>query len=439
MSADLVDRDNHWIPGNAVYQFQQHNRHSYYNTDNADTFLDAPVRKSGTISRGFTRRKTRSTAETTEGQKTEKTTITNFRTLSGRPVALVQERRSSLHSAITDRFFLEHGTAEVNESRSSSLETASVKESSKEHIAGKLLQGKLRTLSTLQTMVDPDFVVESTTFKQFQAQSTEPKLIKAKLKPLKQDSVESIPHRHSAKANLPNLEGKPPSSLSTIPSRQRSKHEQDPSEKKLLSHKDSDIFLTSPAVVNQTLESKIHTSTKEEFPGEPNPLRALQSLSSRLKPSPPTSSYLRSWISNNSSSKKNPFLLPPAKKSMSEKDLLYKTVNDFGVAPFRYKMVSLRKDKKVDEVDVVVEEHSRCALRSQKRRQRQQRRLLSGQSNKKASRLVDEMGHVCVKKRPSKCKVYVRGRAKTLVDFLPTEDIYTSQLPEALPEALRAE
>ena len=430
MSADSVYRDNHWIPDNAVYQFQQPNRHSVYYTDNTDMFLDAPVKKSGTISRGLTKKNTQGTAETTKVQKTEKATITNFRTLSGRPVALVRER-SSLHSAVTDRFFLDHDTAKSR----SNLEPANTEESSKEHIAGKLLQSRLRTPFTLQTIRDPHLVVGSTTFKQLEVQSPEifidrPKLVKAKLKPLKQDSIKSIPHRHSAKTNPLNLEVRPVSSLPTIASLPRPKQEQNSEKKYFLNHKDSDILLTSPAVVNHTLESKIHTSTKEEFPHEACPVRALHSLSTRPKPSQQTSSYLRSWISNNSSGKRNPFLLPPAKKSMNEKDLLYKSADYFNEVPCRHQMVSLRKDKEVDEVNMVMEKPSRCALRSQRRRQRQQQKLLSGQSNK--NRLVDEMGHVCVKKPPPKVKVYVRGRAKTLVDFLPTEDSYASQLPEAL-------
>lgn len=426
--ADFEEQDSDRMRSNAVSrasQFRQSSVKAYHSVRSYDS--DVIMFKGA--SRGFQNRafspqklRTQKSGSATISTSKDVSTITNARSQSGRPIALVKlnkEDQSNSSSHTTTQ------TVEVINS-TSTPESLLVREQ-------KLLQGKLmRSSFTPQSdFVNPlqSLFVHSNSFKQFpveeanhtpssgtppsEVRSTRPQVV---YKPFKQDSVKSIP---SSKTNLPDLEVRPAATLLNMHQNSPDKDREISADNSKQKAKNSDIVLTSPAVVNQRLKAKF------QFPFQNEPLSLLHSISSRMNSGP----------QNLCRTVTNDLLTFPIPRQPHDRNLMHKCIDEVS---YRHKMVSLRKwsqgsnevSSAPDSDIILTEENSICALRSQRRRQRQHRKSVTGKTTQgKNTENTDESSRICMKPI-SQVKVCVKGKAKTLNSFLPTQNNYTDKLSE---------
>lgn len=314
--------------------------------------------------------------------------ITNLRSQSGHPIALVRFDKEN---------DLEHNDPSY----------------------GKLLQGKLKFPSTLQSTTkqsNPLIVHSSSPFKQSQAtvQPSEERNNRPKYIPKKQESVQSIP---SSKTNLPNLEVRPTSSIPSAywdPSFADDKKHTSPSS--VQKSNSSDIVLTSPVVMNKCLQSKIHCPLQEE------PQGLVRAISAKLRRGP-QNSYFNATLSRTGTKELLNF---PATRKPQNRDLIFKS---FQRIPKRHKLISLRNlNSSTAEPNTTTvsetKETSECAFRSQQRRRRHRKAVATRPLSKKTE------GCGCVYVKNPIPKVYIKGKAKALIDFLPNQNVDTSKLTE---------
>ncbi len=396
--AELDEENNHWVPGNAVYQFRQPSPRSYHSV----CCYDCDVITYQGVQRGFLNRvisPNKTPEPTVTERKTNIPAITNLRSKSGRPVALVR---------------LDKDNAKISTEQNDSTDPL------RDASYGKLLQGKLKFSSTLQSstrQARPLIVHSSSSFKQHQAitQSNEEKNNRPKYLPTKQESVKSIP---SSKTNLPNLEVRPTSS---IPSSYWDPSYADDKKHSEEKSNSSDIVLTSPVVMNRCLQSTIHCGTLQEVSQG-----LVRTISARLRRGP-QNSYFNATMSPTGT--KELLNFPTTTRKPQNRDSIFKS---FQRIPKRHKLhvISLRNSSAtVNEPSITFEETkeaSECALRSRQRRQKHRRA-----SFKQPSRMTERSKCVSIKNPIP--KVYVKGQAKTLINFLPHNDS-ASKLTELYAE-----
>lgn len=388
----IDEQSNHWVPGNAVYQFRPPSSKSY----NSVCCYDCDVISYHGLQRGFLNRVI-SPSKTPEPIVSEKKpsipAITNLRSRSGRPIAIV-------------RFDNDEQMME----QSDSTDTLSY---------GKLLQGKLRFPSTLQSdaIQSHSLVVHSRSpFRQCQTieKPSNERTDKPQYIPHKQESVKSIP---SSKTNLPSLEVRPTSS---IPSSNWDPLYADDKKQLFFKQKSnrSDLMLASPVVMNKSLQSKMYCSLTED----PQALvRAKSANSRRLS----QNSYLKSALSQTGTRELLNF---PTTRKLQNRDFSFKL---FQKIPKRHNLINLRNlSSNTAGPNTAIEETkdtSECALRARQRRKRHRRGM-----TRKPSGNMERGKCVCVKNPIP--KVCIKGNAKILTDFLPSQSNDASKLTELLAE-----
>ena len=388
MESDFEEQDNDWT-GKACHS--------------ARSYDDDVIMFQGTRRRFQTRLFSQKKLQNKNSGATSKdvSTVTNARSRSGRPMALVKLYKEDQCSC--------SNTPPPTPVDSPPTPESLVREQ-------KLLQGRLMraAFTSPSDFLNPlqSLFVQSNSFKQFPVEAnhrpcTPPSEVASTRPPvtyqyeqLKQGSVKSIP---SSKTNLPDLEVCPTSSLLNTTHQNSPDSSYKDRVDKTFSEQNtnnSDIVLVRPIVINQRLKSKF------QFPFQDQPLSLLHSISSRMTSGPQNLCHAGT----------KDLLTFPIPKESHDRNLAFKEV------PYRHKMVSLRKlsqeSNEVTESDIIIEESSMCALRSRQRRQRQHRKSVIGKSN---PRNAERTGCTSVKKPAPQVKVYVKGKAKTLNSLLPAQ------------------
>jgi len=299
--------------------------------------------------------------------------ITNIRRPNGKPLALVHLTK---HIAPEQHMI---------DSQSAPLAEAST---------GKLLSAKLHPPFKPQSHMQrkQSMIVHSSSLGHSHSESSDLPIqpstcdnnySKSKYMKIRPESVRSIP---SSNTPLPDLEVRPSSMNATrttsqqpkllmklqkrIDSCERVQPEIDPKvEKKKV------IDFSSPAVINKTLKSRLKSQQNKQL----NSTSIMDDLNSKLKHESLNPSYFRVLL-NRTLSKKNYFKIPPV-KSNSLEDLLYKPSGHLERVPYQHRTMPLEEvisEPKYSGNERKVDDYSRCTLRSQERRQKQQLKIVKG-------------------------------------------------------------
>ena len=513
-----------WVPENAVYRIRKPSTHSYHSVGyygNETIKLKPLPKRKGSIH----------SDKTSKSEEQDKTLVTNMRTASRRPTAVVhfevQTRRHSASipsqsKATTNSKTPQLQTTTEDTKRHDSCanpESSNPDSKPRESHSGKLLHGKIKAPFLARPGTDQEFaydlVVYSSSYK-----PSHPHLIdlsqtsksetnqSGKKKPRPNVNVykqESIPSITSSRTLLPGLEVRPTSSIQN--EAHCSSRGGSGSQKKFTTNVDRSSRQVSGRQTSSSSDKRTHQSKsengfeQENTAGEivrshdqltnanhkrtqkqrreilvPNPISTLNSVSSKLKPTN------HKWLSPHSLlrielDKETSSSLPPSTLRTSDTIVTSETANLSHSQSYKpaTHQISRSRDQAVQEdsknsrelhvphdrktkssssksnhvvfrdngtesnnIAIFPSGHGnklnndthksmRCELRSRQRRLRQHQMTLTGQgsgtSSNTANDISQENTRVCARITRPKVRVYIKGKSKPLVHFLPSVNL----------------